>query len=486
MPELKVLGAGGARTLRFTGTPLLSVLLRENGFALRTPCGGRGICGRCAVEASGSLSPAPEGGRCLACRTRLTGDASVRLPEQKALQNIALAGPMPPFDPDPLPGRLGLAVDVGTTTLAVQLADLRSGKLLRAAAEGNPQGLVSDNVIGRIEAAMAGRGAELKQLALDAIGRLKAEACQAAGAAPEEVDRTVVTGNTTMLYLLTGRDPVSLSRAPFAADHLFGEWTEGGSVYLPPCAGAFVGADITCALLASGICEKEETALLIDIGTNGEIALWRENRLYCCATAAGPAFEGGGILKGLGSVPGAIDTVGVRDGSLAWTTIGDELAVGICGSGLIDAAAALLRLGRLDETGALDGEELEIAPSVPLTRQDIRKLQLAKGAVAAGIETLCGTVGVRFGEIRRFCIAGGFGSHLNAASAAAIGLIPEALAHRAETLGNTALAGAAMLLLRKGFHGQAERIAREAELVPLSGSAAFAESFVDCMMFSPR
>lgn len=486
MPELRIYSGDRETRISFADTPMLVELLREHGFPLRTPCGGRGVCGGCRVEASGSLEPEPVDGACLACRTRLTGNAVVRLPEWKPMKNIALAGSLPVFELDPLPGRLGLAVDLGTTTIAVQLVDLISGHPMASVAEANPQGLVSDNVIGRIEAAMAGKADGLRKTALAAIGRLKAEACSNVGVPVSEVDSTVITGNTAMLTLLTGRDPSPLSRAPFQADHLFGEWTEDGRLYLPPCAGAFVGADFICALLASGICEREETALLVDIGTNGEVALWHENRLYCCATAAGPAFEGGGISRGLGSVPGAIDTVRVTGSGLEWTTIGDEPASGICGTGLVDAAAALLHLEILDETGALEEETVQIAPSISLTRWDIRMLQLAKGALAAGIETLCESVGINPGTAARFCIAGGFGSHLNAQSASAIGLIPEAYADSAEALGNAALTGAMMLLLAKGFEKRAENIARGAHLVSLAGNRVFADRFADCMMFAPR
>lgn len=483
MPELKVISGAGERLISFSGEPLLMALLRENGFALQSPCGGKSICGRCAVRASGSLRPAPRDGRCLACQTQVTGDTTVWLGESTELENIALAGALPSFAPDPLPGRYGLAVDIGTTTLALQLLDLRSGALLANASGTNPQRQIADNVIGRIGAAMSGQGSALQSLVHRAIDHLKEEACLKAGISPAMIDRTVITGNTTMLYLYTGRNPACLSRAPFEADHLFGEWVEEGSVYLPPCIGAFLGADLVCALLSSGMCGLKETVLLADIGTNGEIALWHEGVLFCCATAAGPAFEGGGIRSGMGSVPGAIDSVWVDKGGLRFTTIADAPPRGICGSGLIDAAAALLETGRLEESGALVGDEVEIAPEVTLTQTDIRQLQLAKGAVEAGIETLCASVGIHPRDIQRFYIAGGFGSHLNAQNAALIGLIPDALAEKAEALGNAALAGAMMLLLNQGFFPEIRAIADMAHILTLSGNAKFAESFVEGMMF---
>ena len=486
MPELKVTSGGGTRLVYFSGEPLLMDLLRENGYQVQSPCGGKGICGRCAIRAIGSLRPIPRDDRCLACRTWVTGNAEVWLSESAELENIALAGPLPSFAPDPLPGRYGLAVDIGTTTLALQLLDLHSGAPLASAAGTNPQRQIADDVIGRICAAMSGHGGELQSLVRKGIDHLVAEACLKAGVSPALIDRSVITGNTTMLYLYTGYNPACLSRAPFRADHLFGEWVEEGSVYLPPCIGAFLGADLVCALLSSGICGLKETVLLADIGTNGEIALWHEGKLFCCATAAGPAFEGGGISCGIGSVPGAIDSVWVDKGELCFTAIADAPPLGICGSGLIDAAAALLETGRLEESGALSGDEVEIAPGVVITQGDIRQLQLAKGAVLAGIETLCASVGILPRDIQQFYIAGGFGSHLNALNAARIGLIPEALAEKTITLGNAALSGAMMLLLNRSFFDEIHRIADMAHILTLSGNAKFAKSFVEGMMYESR
>lgn len=486
MPELKVISGDRERLIHFSGEPLLIGLLRENGYPVQSPCGGKGICGRCAIRAGGSLFPAPRGGRCLACQTRVTGDAEVWFSESAELANIALAGTLPSFVPDPLPGRYGLAVDIGTTTLALQLLDLHSGALLSSAAGTNPQRQIADDVIGRIGAAMAGQSGELQSLVRNGIDHLVDEACLKAGISPAQIDWCVITGNTTMLYLYTGRDPACLSRAPFRADHLFGEWVERGSVYLPPCVGAFLGADLVCALLSSGICGLNETVLLADIGTNGEIALWHEGKLHCCATAAGPAFEGGGISSGMGSVPGAIDSVWADKGNLCFTTITDAPPCGICGSGLIDAAAALLDTGSLEESGLLNADKVEIASGIVLTQSDIRQLQLAKGAVSAGIETLCASVGIHPGDIQRFYIAGGFGSHLNAQNAARIGLIPEALAEKTIVLGNAALAGSMMLLLNRGYFSEISRIADMAHILTLSGNAKFAESFVEGMMFESR
>jgi uncharacterized 2Fe-2S/4Fe-4S cluster protein (DUF4445 family) len=284
-----------------------------------------------------------------------------------------------------------------------------------------------------------------------------------------------------------------LSHAPFEADCLFGLWMDGASiglkssaharVYLPACISAFVGADITCGVLASQMCTRPETALLVDLGTNGEIALWHGGKLYCCATAAGPAFEGGNIRMGAGSVLGAIDRVWSEDKKIRYTTIGNSEPTGICGSGLIDAVATLIKLDLVDETGLMEMGEAFISEKISLSQKDIRNVQLAKGAIAAGIKTLCHHVGIPVSQIDTLYIAGGFGSHADIQNAAAIGLIPRELKGKAVVLGNASLTGAVMLLLQRGFESDTMVSARRAVTIPLGGSGIFAEYYMECMVF---
>jgi uncharacterized 2Fe-2S/4Fe-4S cluster protein (DUF4445 family) len=477
--------------IAFACEPTIAEALLEAGVAVATPCGGKGICGKCGAVASGALSPPTAReqalGTRLLCQTRLLGDACVTLPARQALTNIAGAGVRPPFALAPMAGRYGLAVDIGTTTLAATLVDLQTGGTLAAATAENPQRAIAADVIGRMEAALAGQSALLQTLVNDAAERLRAELCARAGIAPEAIDQAVFTGNTTMLYLLTGRSPEPLSHAPFAADCLFGLWTQPPAPrrYLPHCMGAFVGADITCAVLASQMCARAETAVLMDVGTNGEIALWHNGKLYVCATAAGPAFEGGGMECGCGSVAGAIDRVWAEGGALCCTTIDSVSPVGICGSGVIDAVAALLALGWLSETGAMEQERVTLSGGVVFTRRDVRNVQLAKSAIAAGLLTLCQRVGVAVADVAAVYLAGGFGQHIDVASAVAIGLLPQALAGKTRVIGNAALAGAEMLLLQTDFLLETQRCAQTAEVVTLSGSAVFAAHYMDCMMLEP-
>ncbi len=488
MAELKVICGSTQTVIRTEPGGRISDILRAHGFGIVSPCGGRGVCGKCAVILDGQVSsPDPaeqKAGVRLACRAVLEGDAEVILPREQVMEGIELgSGSLAPVDP--MEGPYGAAVDIGTTTIALNLYDLQTGECLSRCGMPNPQRSVAADVMSRIGASMAGRAALLQEQVTGAVNTLLAQACSLADIDISRVGSMVCTGNTTMLYLLTGRDPAALSHAPFEADHLFGETVTlcGRKTYLPPCMHAFVGADITCAVLASGLCGEKGTVLLCDVGTNGEIALWKNGELLVTSTAAGPAFEGAGISCGCGSVRGAIDSVSLKDGKLQVHVIGEEDAAGICGSGLIDAIAAALETGIVDETGCMEEDYFELSPAVRLLPGDVRAIQLAKAAIAAGIDTLLEEAKVSAGEIDVFYIAGGFGSHLNTKSAAAIGLFPESLISRTVILGNAALTGAARLLLDRGARKQAGEIAGSARHVTLGGNPRFNENYMERMMF---
>lgn len=475
--------------IAFDAPKPLAELLFEADAALAHPCGGRGLCGKCAVVLSGSVSePTPAETRCkvrLSCQAVITGDAEVTLPTALGLEQIAggAAADLPAAAP--MTGRCGAAVDVGTTTIALLLYELSTGRCIGAASMLNPQTAVAADVIGRIDAAMKGRAAFLRQQAESAISTLLASACAQAEISADLVDALVVTGNTTMLYLLSGYDPTALSRAPFEADHLFGcdAALLSRRAYFPCCLHAFVGADTSCALLASGMLERPETALLCDVGTNGELALWHEGRLYIASTAAGPAFEGAGISCGCASIPGAIDKVEVLDGNIVCRTIGNTKAVGLCGSGLVDAIAAMLDTGDLDETGFLEDAIFPLQDGVALTQGDIRAVQLAKAAIHAGIISLLSAANCPIEEVEALHLAGGFGSRLNLRSAVRIGLLPAELESRVHVIGNAALDGAAMLLMDTNLRDNLHRMAKLTQHVRLDGNPVFADCYVESMMF---
>lgn len=489
----KVVIRQGGRCIRMeaeAGTRVSDVLA-AGGVEASAPCGGRGVCGKCAVMLAGQVS-APSGqeqraGVRLACQARIEGDAEIILPQAQQMVQIATGADAVPSVGQAMPGQVGAAVDVGTTTLVLRLFDLREGRSLGVAAMANPQGSVSADVIGRMEAALAGQGELLRDQVTDAIQTLLVHACAQGNIAPDTVESAVVTGNTAMMYLLWGVDPRSLTRAPFQAEHLFGDWHAVGKrqVYVPRCLHALIGADTTCAVLASGMLHRDETALLCDMGTNGEMALWKDGTLYVTSTAVGPAFEGAGISCGCASVPGAIDRVDVMNGRLYPHTIGGGAPVGLCGSGLISVLAVMLDLGVMDETGLLEGGEIQLSRGVTLRQADVRAAQLAKAAVAAGMDCLLSAAGCAPGEVQHCYLAGGFGSGLSLPHAVRIGLIPPEVAGKVHVIGNATLNGAAMLLMDQGKIAITERIAAAAKPVQLGGQSDFEEKYIRHMALQP-
>lgn len=505
MVQLKLVTGEGAVCVPVRENILLSEALRLHGQTPSMPCGGSGRCGKCRVIAAGRLSPlsAEERG-CLseeeiaqgvrlACQCTVLGDAEVRLIHCETIRQIRASGVEQEFVHAPMFSVLGAAVDVGTTTLAAQLYG-QDGLLASAAAE-NPQRAYGADVISRIGCVINGNGQAMARCVRKAIGSLLAKMCIQAGRGTEEIDSLVITGNTAMLHLLAGEDPSPLAAAPFAAKELFGKTISANAldlpcapdarVYLPRCMSAFVGGDISTALLSSGICRKPESAMLTDIGTNGEIALWHQGSLTCCSTAAGPAFEGASLSQGMQGAPGAIDRVWLQGNALAVHTIGDQPAVGICGSGVADVLACLLETGQLDETGYLtDGTDfVSLTSSVSFTQKDVRQVQLAKSAVRAGIETLLQRCGLVPEDLSCLMIAGGFGSYLSLDNAAAIGLIPQSLVQKSRVLGNAALSGAAMILRSCGLQDACTALAEQARTIELAADPDFMNFYMDHMMF---
>ena len=462
---------------------LLSDLLCLNHVHIDLPCAGRGTCNNCKVLVDGEER--------LVCQTRLERDVCVVVADDLTLAST-MAGNLLVPPKNPMYTRYGLSIDIGTTTLYASLFD-RDGQSVTTVRK-NPQTAFGADVISRIEQAMGGALEDIAHAVRAALAEMTEALCEGRAIAPESIDAAVITGNTAMLYLLTGQNPVSLSVAPFLADRLFGESVAAkalalplsplATVYLPRSISAFVGSDITTAILASGMQSGAETALLVDIGTNGEMALWHEGTLFCCSTAAGPAFEGAGISSGMYGGSGAIDHVWHEGDELRVSTIGGGQAVGICGSGIVDALAVMLQLGIIDETGAFEeGDSFTLQNGVSVTAQDVRKIQLAKGSVRAGLETLLESAGVDKASVKTLYIAGGFGNFLNLENAVAIGLIPEELQDRVVMLGNAAHDGATILLADKTLMKRSEEQVALAKTVALDANPVFTEHYMNCMMF---
>ena len=487
MAKLKIWNNGIFKEIPFEPPQKPEEVLTQGCLGMRHPCGGNGRCGKCGVLITGEVSEPnqleKDAGKRLSCQISLLGDAEIWTPGRSRIEQIEMCSPEADEILAPMQGKYGAAIDIGTTTLALKLYNLQDGRCVSSCSMENPQTCIAADVMGRIQASLSGKADVLKAMIEDALAQMLEEAWREAGCKKEETGSMVAAGNTTMLYLLTGQKTASLATAPFQADRLFDEQIDlvGIPTYLPPCINAFVGADISCAVLASKMCQSEEIAVLCDIGTNGEIALWKAGKLYVTSTAAGPAFEGAGISCGCGSVRGAIDRVWEDKEGLHVHTVGEAPAIGICGSGLLDAVAVGLALGEIDESGALDSDAFAISGAVKLQQQDIRAVQLAKSAIVAGMETLLLSAGVSAEQVGRLYIAGGFGSHLSIRSAAAIGLIPAVLSERVTVIGNAALAGAGQLLRNGRAMDQIRQIAAHAVHVNLGGNAVFGEKFIERM-----
>ncbi len=479
--------------------------LLDSSHGIEMPCGGRHACGKCMVYAKGAFQEPSETekellgaerleqGIRLACFLEAVPDGEIRAlhKRQDSDDTICLEGAGGEHSRAPLRlyRHLGAAVDIGTTTIAASL--YQDGVLAGSKGAWNPQSVLGADVISRIEASLEGKAQQLAALVRGAISQLLDSLAERVRERAEDIETVVITGNTAMLYFLTGKNPYALSRAPFEADELFGIWMSGealglcckdADVYLPRCISAFVGADITTAILGSGICNTEQTAMMTDVGTNGEIVLFSKGRLVCCATAAGPAFEGAGLSCGMRGVNGAIDHVKWEDGAWKVHVIGSKEAQGICGSGVIDGVAALLESGLLDETGYLE-DDVSFEGKVGLSAADIRQVQLAKSAIRSGMETMLLLENRNSAELDCLYVAGGFGSYMSVESAEKIGLFPPIEKEKIKICGNAALAGAARILHDSACEKESAALAERAETVNLGGNPQFQDFYMEYMMF---
>lgn len=467
------------------------------------PCGGHGKCGKCKVIAKGEISVPTDDelkhltadelarGVRLACMTHVLGDCEIITNFNRENSQIVTYGNLPEFEIKPIFAKYGVAIDIGTTTLAARLYD-NHGNMLGSTSCLNPQQEWGADVITRIEAALDGKARKLARAIRQALDGIISELSDIAKINSKEIDSVVITGNTVMLSLLTEQSVEPFSHAPFDTERLFGETLTAGElelsdltpntpIYLPPCISAFVGADTTCAILATQLCD-DGTAMLADIGTNGEMVLWHGEKLTVCSTAAGPAFEGVGISMGMRGADGAIDKVCIEHGQLKAHIIGDGTPTGICGSGLVDAVACMLDLEIVDESGYLEDDEFIIQAPVSLSPKDIRMLQLAKSAICAGLVTLIETEKLNASDISNLYIAGGFGNYLNKDSAAKIGLLPRELAKKSKAVGNAALAGASMMLLNNEIKEKTAELVKNANTIDLSTNPTFSEQYMSGMM----
>lgn len=499
MPQITWREGDRAGTLEVPAGSQLGPVLRELGLAF--PCGGGHTCGKCRVLAEGALSApgeqemallrgAPPGTR-LACFAQVLGDCQITLPRQEGarIETGFAAGSAPP---DPIyEGAFGAAFDIGTTTVVGYLFSRETSKPLAVAGEMNRQGRCGADVLSRITFTLQHTVEPLRELICQQLSDLLSRLCREAGVEKAQISGLCVTGNTTMLHLAAGLDPRSLSQAPFTPQSLFGQTIDlrlpgfpGLPAYLPRCISAYVGADITCSILASDLLHLPGKRLLVDVGTNGEMALKTDSGLLCCATAAGPAFEGAGISCGSAACAGAISAVALEDEQLRCEVLGGGEAKSLCGSGLIDAVACFLRRGDLSPKGRTK-EDLPLSGAVRLTQMDIRQLQLAKGAIRGGMDTLLTAAALSYEDLDGILLCGGFGSRLDPLSAEAIGLLPSGAAAKTKAIGNAAGAGAGRILQSRACRDEAAGIPDCSRLVELSASGYFQKRYIRAMNFPP-
>ena len=387
------------------------------------------------------------------------------------------------------------AFDVGTTSIAGYLLRGDTSETVAKAGMLNPQAQYGADVIMRANYALE-RGCDvLASCVREAVDQLIGQLCQSAGVSREDVFAVSLVGNTCMHHLFLSISPASLVHAPYnpaiseslllqARDYGLHVNDRASLLMLPVIAG-FVGADTVGCLLAGGWEDLEELTLMIDIGTNGEIVMGNRHRMIACSTAAGPAFEGAKIQCGMRGAEGAVEHVWLENGEVKWKVIGGGKAIGICGSGLIDLVAVLLRSGQMDEGGKLQtGSLYQLGDTdVVLTQKDIREMQLAKGAISAGIQLLAERLGIQLSDIQRVCIAGAFGNYMDPNSACDIGLIPPELRSKVIPVGNAAGEGAKMVLQDQAAWDRAERLARKAEFLELASLPQFQDAFIDNLEF---
>ncbi len=475
-----------------SGIPLIDVL---HEFGVEFPCGGKGTCGSCKVKLlKGELEVGyvqqqkleklklGENWR-LACYCKAESDIAIEISQ---FENIILADSST-FEFRPQTG-FGIAVDLGTTTVVVQLVNLENGHVLDSVSDLNPQSRFGADLISRIQSCLDGKFEELKNLIRNKIGVMIQTIL---AKHPVQVSKVAIVGNTVMHHVFSGLAVNPLSFYPFNSPYLGAQkftpadlkWDlpEKTEIQFYPSIGSFVGSDILAGIAATKMAEHVNYSVLIDLGTNGEIVLGNRDKIICASTAAGPAFEGARISQGMRATTGAISSVNLENGELKTHVIGNVQAKGICGSGLIDIMAVLLNQEQIGMFGEINSGEdkMKLTKQVSITQQDIREFQLAKAAIAAGIRILLNLLKITCNEVGQVFIAGGFGNFLNIQNVIRTGLI-ECEEEKIVKLGNTALIGAKMFLFEDEKFIQ--KILSKTTHVNLEGDPNFQDIYIEKMM----
>lgn len=518
VPDIPVKVTDGDRTYTIVVKEKESILgaLIARDSSISAVCGGTGRCGKCKIKVLGGCLAASisdktyfteeelEKGMRLACKAYPSEPLQIALQfkEESSFEVLSDFDNGEDGSAEDAQADLGIAIDIGTTTIAVQLLDPATGSRLATHTTINHQRTFGADVISRIMASVQGKKDELQKLIRRDLAEGVRKVIAKAGVRPQRITEVAIAGNTTMIHLLMGYDCKELGAFPFTPmnikqitdtyTNIIGDDFLEATVHILPGISAFVGGDIVAGLYACGMDTGEEYSLLIDLGTNGEMALGNRDRILVTSAAAGPAFEGGNIAFGVGSMEGAIAGVVIDGKSTHIRTIADRSPVGICGTGVIEAVSELVKAGLVDETGCFVDEyfengyplaETEDGTRIALTQADIREIQLAKAAIRAGVETLFLRFGISKEEVSRVYLAGGFGFRLDCSKAIHIGMIPQCFADRIDTVGNSSLGGAVKFLAEKETRGRVAAIGSSAQEINLSADEDFNRLYMDAMYF---
>ena len=469
MPKIKVIDGELTLNLAVKDGIILSDALISAGLYVQRPCGGAGKCGKCTVLVDGENK--------LSCRYTVTSDITVELPKKEEI--ISVSGVTQGGE---LGNELSLCLDIGTTTLALALVSVDKKKTVKVLTATNPQRVYGADVISRIDYCRKNGTDDLTKTLNEGVSQLVCELLSECGV--DRIEKMYVSGNTTMLHTFFGVDCSSLGVSPYTPVFLDVRKCKGSDVGINniddiealPGISAFVGADIVAGLNYVEATDGKYD-LLVDLGTNAEIALFGEGKIVCTTAAAGPCFEGANISCGMSAVEGAVCEYRA-DGT--YRTIGDSEPKGLCATGLIDLVAELVKTEAIDESGFMEDEEFSLTDKVTLTQKDVRELQLAKSAVRSAIECLLDHACIDAESIGKMYVAGGFSSGLNVQNAVDIGLFPKELEDKFKAVNNSSLLGTVKRAIE---NSSLEDITKKAYYLDISGNALFSELFFENMVF---
>lgn len=502
--------------------------LVENNIEINNFCNGRGTCGKCKIKVlQGEINHLTKSEANLlsdeeikenirlACLTYPKTDIKISIANINSDIKVLDQGQIPEFKMNTRKG-LGIALDIGTTTIAMNLINLENGNILDKISAINPQSKYGLDVMTRITYEFENENAikNLQEIIIQKINAMIDEICIKNNLEKENIRQIIVAANTTMLHMFLGKDARTLGKYPYKTSFVKTQAISAediginlkAKIFTLANVSAFVGSDIVAGVYLTDLKNKKNT-LFIDIGTNGEIVLKTKDKLYCCSTAAGPALEGMNIECGMRAESGAVERVKIENEKISIKSIGDTKAKGLCGSGLLSAVSEVLannfvnKRGRIVDPNKLEANDyrkkyikedekkgriiiLDENSKIYLSQKDIRQVQLAKGAILSGFITLLKTENMEISDLESVIIAGGFGSHLKKEDITGVGILPKQASDLITYVGNSSLIGAYMALMNNEIINQMEILSRKIQYIELSTTENYERTFAKAMQFN--